>query len=150
MVSAKQRAARARFAYVMKHGGFRKGVKRKLTKFKRKHSVSNPMARRGRGRVRTVYRRVRGGFRRRGGVRGIAGGAKPFINGILMGKGAESLASQWMPQAAPLAKYGGAWYGGGVKGILAVLGIDLITGQGIPLLGNLFGGGGNMGGGEAV
>jgi len=103
------------------------------------------MARRRRGSRRRSYSRgARRIFSRRG-AGGIVSTIKPMAAGIGMGLIAENVAGRFMPQASMIAGYGGAYLGGGVKGVIGKVVYDSILGGGG--LGNLLGGGGSGGGG---
>jgi hypothetical protein len=146
MASAKQLAARKKFARIMKSGGFKKKSKRTTTKAKRKTATKRritktikrrsaprkPMARR-----RTITRRVS----RKG--RGIGSSLKTGVIGdVVKGIGAGSLVSLVMSRVAPnssitpIASTGAAFLSGGIIGGAA----NLILSGGLSL-GGIFGGG---------
>ena len=156
MASAKQLAARRKFARIMKSGGFKKKkkgttkgmvrktarrafegkrkttTKRRVTKtIKRRSSTSKPMARR-----RSIRRTARRGSR------GIGSSLKTGIIGdVVKGIGAGSLVGLVMARVAPnssitpIASTGAAFLSGGLVGGAANL---LLTG-GLSL-GGIFGG----------
>ncbi len=146
MATAKQLAARRKFARIMKSGGFKKKSKRTTTKAKRKTATKRritktikrrsaprkPMARR-----RTITRRVS----RKG--RGIGSSLKTGVIGdVVKGIGAGSLVSLVMSRVAPnssitpIASTGAAFLTGGIVGGAA----NLILSGGLSL-GGIFGGG---------
>ncbi len=146
MATAKQLAARRKFARIMKSGGFKKKSKRTTTKAKRKTATKRritktikrrsaprkPMARR-----RTITRRVS----RKG--RGIGSSLKTGVIGdVVKGIGAGSLVSLVMSRVAPnssitpIASTGAAFLSGGIIGGAA----NLILSGGLSL-GGIFGGG---------
>ena len=145
MATAKQLAARRKFARIMKSGGFKKKSKRTTTKAKRKTTTKRritktikrrtttkkPMARR-----RTITRRVS----RKG--RGIGSSLKTGVIGdVVKGIGAGSLVSLVMSRVAPnssitpIASTGAAFLTGGLVGGAA----NLILSGGLSL-GGIFGG----------
>jgi hypothetical protein len=154
MATAKQLAARRKFARIMKSGGFKKRktqsgrpksakkssvkrrkttTKRRITKtIKRRTAPRKPMARR-----RTITRRVS----RKG--RGIGSSLKTGVIGdVVKGIGAGSLVSLVMSRVAPnssitpIASTGAAFLTGGIVGGAA----NLILSGGLSL-GGIFGGG---------
>ena len=154
MASAKQLAARRKFARIMKSGGFKKRktqsgrpksakkssvkrrkttTKRRITKtIKRRSAPRKTMARR-----RTITRRVS----RKG--RGIGSSLKTGVIGdVVKGIGAGSLVSLVMSRVAPnssitpIASTGAAFLTGGIVGGAA----NLILSGGLSL-GGIFGGG---------
>ena len=150
MASAKQLAARRKFARIMKSGGFKKkktksgsrstskpkrktATKRRITKtIKRRSAPRKTMARR-----RTITRRVS----RKG--RGIGSSLKTGVIGdVVKGIGAGSLVSLVMSRVAPnssitpIASTGAAFLTGGIVGGAA----NLILSGGLSL-GGIFGGG---------
>ena len=150
MASAKQLAARRKFARIMKSGGFKKkktksgsrstskpkrktATKRRITKtIKRRSTPRKTMARR-----RTITRRVS----RKG--RGIGSSLKTGVIGdVVKGIGAGSLVSLVMSRVAPnssitpIASTGAAFLTGGIVGGAA----NLILSGGLSL-GGIFGGG---------
>lgn len=128
MTTAKQRAWRAKFA---KKWGGKGGKKRKSYK---PAPVSRTMAKR-----RFSRRSFKRGFAKGGGL--IDKGAKGLGYGVLAG----TVAAMVAPQFTDIAKIGGAYYGGGVEGVVA----QALIGGGLNL-GGLFGGGGGGGGGQAI
>lgn len=114
--------------------------RREKHKSKRHHSA--PMARKSR--TRTIYRTARPAFHKRGGMRGMLGGAKGIFHKGALGIGggviAEEVAGRVMPQAAPIAGYAGAWFAGGTTGLIIKVVYDAITGKGGLLSGFLGGG----------
>jgi len=149
MASAKQLAARRKFARIMKSGGFKKkktksgsrsttkpkrktATKRRITKtIKRRSAPRKTMARR-----RTITRRVS----RKG--RGIGSSLKTGVIGdVVKGIGAGSLVSLVMSRVAPnssitpIASTGAAFLTGGIVGGAA----NLILSGGLSL-GGIFGG----------
>ena len=150
MASAKQLAARRKFARIMKSGGFKKkktksgsrstskpkrktATKRRITKtIKRRSAPRKTMARK-----RTITRRVS----RKG--RGIGSSLKTGVIGdVVKGIGAGSLVSLVMSRVAPnssitpIASTGAAFLSGGIIGGAA----NLILSGGLSL-GGIFGGG---------
>jgi len=150
MASAKQLAARRKFARIMKSGGFKKkktksgsrstskpkrktATKRRITKtIKRRSAPRKTMARK-----RTITRRVS----RKG--RGIGSSLKTGVIGdVVKGIGAGSLVSLVMSRVAPnssitpIASTGAAFLTGGIVGGAA----NLILSGGLSL-GGIFGGG---------
>jgi hypothetical protein len=158
MASAKQLAARRKFARIMKSGGFKKKkkgttkgmvrktarrafegkrkttTKRRITKtIKRRTTSRKPMARR-----RTIRRRVSRS------TRGIGSSFKTGIIGdVVKGIGAGSLVGLVMSRVAPnstitpIASTGAAFLTGGLVGGAA----NLILSGGLSNLGGIFGGG---------
>ncbi len=149
MATAKQLAARRKFARIMKSGGFKKkktksgsrstskpkrktATRRRITKtIKRRSAPRKPMARR-----RTITRRVS----RKG--RGIGSSLKTGVIGdVVKGIGAGSLVSLVMSRVAPnssitpIASTGAAFLTGGIVGGAA----NLILSGGLSL-GGIFGG----------
>jgi len=150
MATAKQLAARRKFARIMKSGGFKKkktksgsrstskpkrktATKRRITKtIKRRSAPRKTMARK-----RTITRRVS----RKG--RGIGSSLKTGVIGdVVKGIGAGSLVSLVMSRVAPnssitpIASTGAAFLTGGIVGGAA----NLILSGGLSL-GGIFGGG---------
>jgi len=158
MATAKQLAARRKFARIMKSGGFKKKkkgttkgmvrktarrafegkrkttTKRRITKtIKRRSAPRKTMARR-----RTIRRRVSRG------TRGIGSSFKTGIIGdVVKGIGAGSLVGLVMARVAPnssitpIASTGAAFLTGGLVGGAA----NLILSGGLSNLGGIFGGG---------
>jgi hypothetical protein len=149
MATAKQLAARRKFARIMKSGGFKKkktksgsrnttkpkrktATRKRITKtIKRRTTTRKPMARR-----RTITRRVS----RKG--RGIGSSLKTGVIGdVVKGIGAGSLVSLVMSRVAPnssitpIASTGAAFLTGGIVGGAA----NLILSGGLSL-GGIFGG----------
>ena len=146
MASAKQLAARRKFARIMKSGGFKKKSKRTTTKAKRKTATKRRITktikrrsapRKTMARRRTITRRVS----RKG--RGIGSSLKTGVIGdVVKGIGAGSLVSLVMSRVAPnssitpIASTGAAFLSGGIIGGAA----NLILSGGLSL-GGIFGGG---------
>ena len=146
MASAKQLAARKKFARIMKSGGFKKKSKRTTTKAKRKTATKRRITktikrrsapRKTMARRRTITRRVS----RKG--RGIGSSLKTGVIGdVVKGIGAGSLVSLVMSRVAPnssitpIASTGAAFLTGGIVGGAA----NLILSGGLSL-GGIFGGG---------
>ena len=146
MASAKQLAARRKFARIMKSGGFKKKSKRTTTKAKRKTTTKRRITktikrrstpRKTMARRRTITRRVS----RKG--RGIGSSLKTGVIGdVVKGIGAGSLVSLVMSRVAPnssitpIASTGAAFLTGGIVGGAA----NLILSGGLSL-GGIFGGG---------
>ena len=145
MASAKQLAARRKFARIMKSGGFKKKSKRTTTKAKRKTAtkrrITKTIKRRSAPRKtmarRTITRRV---SRK---SRGIGSSLKTGVIGdVVKGIGAGSLVSLVMSRVAPgssitpIASTGAAFLTGGIVGGAA----NLILSGGLSL-GGIFGGG---------
>ena len=150
MASAKQLAARRKFARIMKSGGFKKkktkSGSRSTTKAKRKTSTRKRITktikrrsapRKTMARRRTITRRVS----RKG--RGIGSSLKTGVIGdVVKGIGAGSLVSLVMSRVAPnssitpIASTGAAFLTGGIIGGAA----NLILSGGLSL-GGIFGGG---------
>ena len=145
MASAKQLAARRKFARIMKSGGFKKKSKRTTTKAKRKTETKRRITktikrrsapRKTMARRRTITRRVS----RKG--RGIGSSLKTGVIGdVVKGIGAGSLVSLVMSRVAPnssitpIASTGAAFLTGGIVGGAA----NLILSGGLSL-GGIFGG----------
>lgn len=130
--SAKQRANDKRL------GKMAKSRFRKTNKPRR--STKSTMPRRSR-----KTSRVKSFISRRGGARGIGGGVintiRPMATGIGMGEIAETVALRVAPQFAQMAGYGGAYLGGGLKGLAGKVVYDMVLGRGSPLSSiGLFGG----------
>lgn len=125
--TAKQLANQKRFARMVKAG------------FKRPKSVNVPMAKRRSSRRTTVVRYARRGSKRASGMlgsaRGIFRSAAGGIGGAVV---AEAITQRVFPQAQPFAGLAGAYIGGGMKGIIAKVAYDAITGNGGLL--SVFGG----------
>ena len=155
MASAKQLAARKKFAAIMKSGGFKKRksstAKRKTTKIrtiKRKKSSTTKrksiQLKRAAPRKRTmVKRRTRIARRSRSVGRGIGSSLKTGVIGeVVKGIGAGSLVSLVMSRVAPgssitpIAATGAAFLTGGIVGGAA----NLILSGGLSQLGGMFGG----------
>ena len=145
MATAKQLAARRKFARIMKSGGFKKKSKRTTTKAKRKTATKRRITktikrrsapRKTMARRRTITRRVS----RKG--RGIGSSLKTGVIGdVVKGIGAGSLVSLVMSRVAPnssitpIASTGAAFLTGGIVGGAA----NLILSGGLSL-GGIFGG----------
>ena len=150
MASAKQLAARKKFAAIMKSGGFKKRKtkaakkssvrKRKTTTTKRK---STPL-KRALPRKRTMVKRRSRTVRRRSSsmTRGIGSSLKTgMISDIIKGIGAGSLATlvvgRVAPQYAPIASIGAGFLaGGGIIGGAA----NLLLSGGLSSISGMFGG----------
>ena len=150
MASAKQLAARKKFAAIMKSGGFKKRKtkiakkssvqKRKTTTTKRK---STPL-KRASPRKRTMVKRRSRTVRRRTSsmTRGIGSSLKTgMISDIIKGIGAGSLATlvvgRVAPQYAPIASIGAGFLaGGGIIGGAA----NLLLSGGLSSISGMFGG----------
>lgn len=150
MASAKQIAARKKFARIMKSGGFKKrktkAVKKTTTR-KRKTTTSKRKSiqlKRAAPRRRTmVKRRTRIARRSRSVGRGIGSSLKTGVIGeVVKGIGAGSLVSLVMSRVAPgssitpIAATGAAFLTGGIVGGAA----NLILSGGLSQLGGMFGG----------
>ena len=150
MASAKQLAARKKFARIMKSGGFKKKSKRTTTKAKRKSSTTKrktTTTNRRAPRKSMVKRRTT--IRRRSSSmgRGIGSSLKTGVIGdVVKGIGAGSLVSLVMSRVAPnssitpIASTGAAFLTGGIVGGAA----NLILTGGLSQLGGMFGGGASM------
>ena len=150
MASAKQIAARKKFARIMKSGGFKKrktkAVKKTTTK-KRKTTTTKRKSiqlKRAAPRRRTMVKR-RSSIRRvaRRGSKGIGSSLKTGVIGdVVKGIGAGSLVSLVMSRVAPnssitpIAATGAAFLTGGIVGGAA----NLILSGGLSQLGGMFGG----------
>lgn len=99
---------------------------------KARRSTKNTMPRRSR-----KSSRVKSFISRRGGARGIGGGIvntiRPMATGIGMGEIAETVALRVAPQFAHMAGYGGAYLGGGLKGLAGKVVYDMVLGRSSPL-----------------
>ena len=150
MASAKQIAARKKFARIMKSGGFKKrktkAVKKTTTR-KRKTTTTKRKSiqlKRAAPRRRTmVKRRTRIARRSRSVGRGIGSSLKTGVIGeVVKGIGAGSLVSLVMSRVAPnssitpIAATGAAFLTGGIVGGAA----NLILSGGLSQLGGIFGG----------
>ena len=149
MASAKQLAARRKFARIMKSGGFKKKKtksgsrstskpKRKTTTTRRKTKTIKRTTKPKRTMVRRRTRYTRSV--RRGG-KGIASSLKTgMIGEIVKGIGAGSLATvvvgRVAPQYAPIASVGAGFLTGGIIGGAA----NLLLSGGLQSIGGLFGG----------
>ena len=150
MASAKQLAARKKFAAIMKSGGFKKrktkAVKKTTTR-KRKTTTTKRKSiqlKRATPRRRTMVKR-RSSIRRvaRRGSKGIGSSLKTGVIGdVVKGIGAGSLVSLVMSRVAPnssitpIASTGAAFLTGGIVGGAA----NLILSGGLGQLGGIFGG----------
>ena len=150
MASAKQIAARKKFARIMKSGGFKKrktkAVKKTTTR-KRKTTTTKRKSiqlKRAAPRKRTMVKR-RSSIRRvaRRGSKGIGSSLKTGVIGeVVKGIGAGSLVSLVMSRVAPgssitpIAATGAAFLTGGIVGGAA----NLIISGGLSQLGGMFGG----------
>lgn len=131
--SAKQIAARKKFAKIMKSGGFKKKFAKKSrskttksVKVKRKSKQSKPMRRKSR---KSSSRRSKvGGFLN-----------NPTLKKVMIGIGAGSLAGTVVgmvaPQFAPIAKPITALAVGGPIGAIS----SIVADGGLPMIGGLFG-----------
>ena len=150
LASAKQIAARKKFARIMKSGGFKKrkakAVKKTTTR-KRKTTTTKRKSiqlKRAAPRKRTmVKRRTRIARRSRSVGRGIGSSLKTGVIGeVVKGIGAGSLVSLVMSRVAPnssitpIASTGAAFLTGGIVGGAA----NLILSGGLSQLGGMFGG----------
>jgi len=149
MASAKQLAARKKFARIMKSGGFKKrktkAVKKTTTR-KRKTTTTKRKSiqlKRAAPRKRTMKRRssIRRVARR--GSKGIGSSLKTGVIGdVVKGIGAGSLVSLVMSRVAPgssitpIASTGAAFLTGGLIGGAA----NLVLSGGLGQLGGIFGG----------
>ena len=147
LASAKQIAARKKFARIMKSGGFKKKTKRSTTKTKRKtptkRRITAKVKRRTTIRKPMVKRRTKIVRRSRSVGRGIGSSLKTGIIGeVVKGIGAGSLVSLVMSRVAPnssitpIAATGAAFLTGGIVGGAA----NLILTGGLSQLGGMFGG----------
>ncbi len=122
----------------------RLSLRRKINKHKKSTHRTVAKRRSYRSRARSFV--SRGGRGRRIGG-GIVSTVKPMAAGIGMGQIAETVAMQvGGGQFAMVAGYGGAYLGGGIKGVIGKVIFDSILGRG-NLLGNLGIGNSNQGGG---
>ena len=150
MASAKQIAARKKFARIMKSGGFKKKKTktvrksrtklRKTTKVKRKSIQLKRAAPRKRTMVKRRTRYTRSA--RKGGMR-IGSSLKTGIIGeVVKGIGAGSLVGLVMSRVAPnssitpIASTGAAFLAGGVTGGIA----QVVLSGGLSSFGSMFGG----------
>ena len=150
MATAKQLAARKKFAAIMKSGGFKKRktntvkktrtVKRKSVTTKRK---STPLKRATPRKRTMVKRRSRISRVARRGSKGIGSSLKTGVIGdVIKGIGAGSLITLVMSRVAPnssitpIAATGAAFLSGGIVGGAA----NLILTGGLGQLGGMFGG----------
>ena len=150
MASAKQLAARRKFAKIMKSGGFKKRKtktakktqvqRRKTTTTRRKPTTSNKAAPRKRTMVKRRTRYTRSA--RKGGMR-IGSSLKTGIIGeVVKGIGAGSLVGLVMSRVAPnssitpIASTGAAFLAGGVTGGIA----QVVLSGGLSSFGSMFGG----------
>ena len=148
MASAKQLAARKKFAAIMKSGGFKKRktkavrktrtVKRKSVTTKRKSTPLKRVVKR-----RPVMKRRSRTIRRRASSvgKGIGSSLKTgMIGEIVKGIGAGSLATlvvgRVAPQYAPIASIGAGFLTGGIVGGAA----NLLLSGGLTSISGLFGG----------
>ena len=151
MASAKQLAARRKFARTMKSGGFKKkktksakipGPKKRKSATKRR--ITKTIKRRSAPRKTMAKRRTRIVRRSRSVGRGIGSSFKTGIIGdVVKGIGAGSLVGLVMARVAPnssitpIASTGAAFLTGGLVGGAA----NLILSGGLSNLGGIFGGG---------
>ena len=146
MASAKQLAARKKFARIMKSGGFKKKSKRTTTKAKRKTTTTRRKTTTTNTRApRKSMVKRRSTIRRRSSSmgRGIGSSLKTGVIGdVVKGIGAGSLVSLVMSRVAPnssitpIAATGAAFLTGGIVGGAA----NLILTGGLSQLGGMFGG----------
>lgn len=100
-------------------------IRRKFRKVNKRTSSRRPMARRRLTRARSfVSRRIS----RRSGS-GIISTIRPMATGIGMGQIAESVSNQVAPQFSMIAGYGGAYIGGGLKGVAGKVIYDALLGR---------------------
>ena len=148
MASAKQLAARKKFARIMKSGGFkRKSTKKSSPKRRKtttKRRITKTIKRRSTPRKTMAKRRTRIVRRSRSVGRGIGSSFKTGIIGdVVKGIGAGSLVGLVMARVAPnssitpIASTGAAFLTGGLVGGAA----NLILSGGLNNLGGIFGGG---------
>lgn len=151
MATAKQLAARRKFARIMKSGGFKKkktksakipGIKKRKSATKRR--ITKTIKRRSAPRKTMARRRTRIARRSRSVGRGIGSSFKTGIIGdVVKGIGAGSLVGLVMARVAPnssitpIASTGAAFLTGGLVGGAA----NLILSGGLNNLGGIFGGG---------
>ena len=148
MATAKQLAARRKFARIMKSGGFKRkstkksGPKRRKSTTKRR--ITKTIKRRSTTRKPMAKRRTRIARRSRSVGRGIGSSFKTGIIGdVVKGIGAGSLVGLVMARVAPnssitpIASTGAAFLTGGLIGGAA----NLILSGGLSNLGGIFGGG---------
>ena len=150
LASAKQLAARKKFAAIMKSGGFKKrktkAVKKTTTR-KRKTTTTKRKSiqlKRAAPRRRTMVKRRSRSIRRRSSSmgRGIGSSLKTgMISDIIKGIGAGSLATlvvgRVAPQYAPIASIGAGFLaGGGIIGGAA----NLLLSGGLSSISGMFGG----------
>ena len=151
MATAKQLAARRKFARIMKSGGFKKkktksakipGIKKRKSATKRR--ITKTIKRRSAPRKTMARRRTRIARRSRSVGRGIGSSFKTGIIGdVVKGIGAGSLVGLVMARVAPnssitpIASTGAAFLTGGLVGGAA----NLIVSGGLNNLGGIFGGG---------
>ena len=150
LASAKQIAARKKFARIMKSGGFKKrktkAVKKTTTR-KRKTTTTKRKSiqlKRAAPRKRTMVKRRSRSIRRRSSSmgRGIGSSLKTgMISDIIKGIGAGSLATlvvgRVAPQYAPIASIGAGFLaGGGIIGGAA----NLLLSGGLSSISGMFGG----------
>ncbi len=148
MASAKQLAARKKFARIMKSGGFKKkktksakipGIKKRKSATKRRKTKT--IKRTTKPKTSMVRRRIRYTRSVRRGGKGIASSLKTgMIGEIVKGIGAGSLATvvvgRVAPQYAPIASVGAGFLSGGIIGGAA----NLLLSGGLQSIGGLFGG----------
>ena len=148
MATAKQLAARRKFARIMKSGGFKKkktksakipGIKKRKSATKRRKTKT--IKRTTKPKTSMVRRRTRYTRSVRRGGKGIASSLKTgMIGEIVKGIGAGSLATvvvgRVAPQYAPIASVGAGFLTGGIIGGAA----NLLLSGGLQSIGGLFGG----------
>ena len=151
MATAKQLAARRKFARIMKSGGFKKrktksakipGIKKRKSATKRRITKTIKRRRTTKRTMPSRTRRIRRSYSR--GSRGIGKSFKTGIIGdVVKGIGAGSLVGIVMSRVAPnssitpLASAGAGFLTGGLIGGAA----NLILSGGLSNLGGIFGGG---------
>lgn len=131
MATAKQRAWRKKFASM--YGGKKR---RQGSQISHRRSYS--------------MRRKSSRGHRRSGIRGSIGSAKGIFNKVALGVGGASVAAllvnQFAPQFSPIARIGGAYFAGGITGVVA----DTVISGGLGNILGAFGGGSSNGGGDAI
>ena len=150
MASAKQLAARRKFAAIMKSGGFKKRKTKtaKIPGIKKRKSVttkrkSTPLKRATPRKRTMVKRRTKIARRSRNVGRGIGSSLKTGIIGeVVKGIGAGSLVGLVMSRVAPnssitpIASTGAAFLAGGLTGGIA----QVVLSGGLSSFGSIFGG----------
>jgi hypothetical protein len=149
MASAKQLAARKKFARIMKSGGFKKrktkAIKKTTTRKRKTTTTKRKSIQLKRAAPRRKVMKRRSSIRRvaRRGSKGIGSSLKTGIIGdVVKGIGAGSLVSLVMSRVAPgssitpIASTGAAFLTGGIVGGAA----NLVLSGGLGQLGGIFGG----------